>query len=250
MSSDKASDNPSSGMPENSNTTSSLTAKIQIRPARPEDRAAIVEMGMQVAAAGDSYHWYGANEEEQAEYWLDGESLQTFVATVDGAVAGMYWWKRKNTLLFDFCEFWCSRCAFGLIASASWCSLLLSVTAQGVYIVHPNKTGRGRHVGHCAYMVGVAFRGNRLGQLMCQHSLVEAKRAGFIAIQFNMVVSTNAAAVRSWQKSGFRIVGTLPKAYDHAKLGYVDAHVMYRLLDDVQIPDETDNSAVTPDRTL
>ena len=101
-------------------------------------------------------------------------------------------------------------------------------------------------------MVGVAFRGNRLGQLMCQHSLVEAKRAGFIAIQFNMVVSTNVAAVRSWQKSGFRIVGTLPKAYDHAELGYVDAHVMYRLLDDIQIPEETEDnhaSAVTADAT-
>jgi hypothetical protein len=27
-------------------------------------------------------------------------------------------------------------------------------------------------------------------------------------------------------------VGTLPKAYRHQKLGYVDVYVMYRLLDD------------------
>lgn len=30
---------------------------------------------------------------------------------------------------------------------------------------------------------------------------------------------------------GFKIVGTLPKAFNHIKLGYVDAYVMHRFLD-------------------
>jgi hypothetical protein len=40
------------------------------------------------------------------------------------------------------------------------------------------------------------------------------------------------AAINLWKRLGFSIVGTLPKAYRHRRLGYVDAYVMYRLLED------------------
>jgi hypothetical protein len=40
------------------------------------------------------------------------------------------------------------------------------------------------------------------------------------------------AAVLLWKKLGFSIVGTLPRAYRHKRLGYVDAYVMYQLLED------------------
>ena len=99
-------------------------------------------------------------------------------------------------------------------------------------------------MGHCAYMVSSQFRGRRLGRRLCQHSLSAAKERGFVAIQFNMVVSTNVAAVKSWQKCGFAIVGTLPRAYDHKDHGLVDAYVMYRLLDDIQVP----KKASTPEQ--
>jgi len=49
-------------------------------------------------------------------------------------------------------------------------------------------------------------------------------------MQFNFVVSTNERAVRLWQSFGFEIVGRLPKAFEHPKLGFVDAYVMYREL--------------------
>jgi ribosomal protein S18 acetylase RimI-like enzyme len=65
---------------------------------------------------------------------------------------------------------------------------------------------------------------------MCRFSLVEAKRLGFRAMQFNCVISTNTTAVRIWQKCGFDIIGTLPRAYQHAQLGLVDAYVMYQWL--------------------
>jgi 8-oxo-dGTP pyrophosphatase MutT (NUDIX family) len=52
-------------------------------------------------------------------------------------------------------------------------------------------------------------------------------------MQFNFVVSTNTRAVRLWQGLGFAIVGTLPKAFQHRDLGYVDAYVMHRSLDDL-----------------
>jgi hypothetical protein len=37
--------------------------------------------------------------------------------------------------------------------------------------------------------------------------------------------------VALWQKLGFTIVGTIPKAFRHRALGYVDAYVMHRFLD-------------------
>ena len=49
-------------------------------------------------------------------------------------------------------------------------------------------------------------------------------------MHFNLVVSTNEGAVRLWQKLGFEIAGTLPKAFDHPAQGLVDAHVLYKLL--------------------
>jgi ribosomal protein S18 acetylase RimI-like enzyme len=65
---------------------------------------------------------------------------------------------------------------------------------------------------------------------MCEHSLAYAKAAGFRAMQFNFVVSTNERAVRLWQMCGFEIVGRLPSAFNHPTRGYVDALVMFRTI--------------------
>ncbi|MBP3958472.1 hypothetical protein J8F10_24760 [Gemmata sp. G18] len=65
---------------------------------------------------------------------------------------------------------------------------------------------------------------------MCQHSLETAKRLGFTAMQFNFVVSTNASAVRAWERCGFAAVGRLPGAFQHKEHGFVDALVMFREL--------------------
>lgn len=66
---------------------------------------------------------------------------------------------------------------------------------------------------------------------MCQHSLEQARSQGFRAMQFNFVISTNEGAIRLWQKLGFQIVGRLPKAFLHPRLGFVDALVMYQTFD-------------------
>ncbi|MBA0089123.1 MAG: GNAT family N-acetyltransferase, partial [Acidobacteria bacterium Pan2503] len=49
-------------------------------------------------------------------------------------------------------------------------------------------------------------------------------------MQFNFVVSNNERAVQLWLKSGFEIVGRLPKAFEHPRVGFVDAYIMYRQL--------------------
>ena len=105
----------------------------------------------------------------------------------------------------------------------------------GMYRLVPNQVGLGAHVANASYMVSPAAQGVGVGLLLGRHSLDEARRLGYLAMQFNLVVSTNVAAIVLWKKIGFTIVGTLPRAFRHARLGYVDAHVMYQLLDDPAI---------------
>jgi ribosomal protein S18 acetylase RimI-like enzyme len=69
-----------------------------------------------------------------------------------------------------------------------------------------------------------------IGSRLCQHSLNEARRLGFRAMQFNLVVGTNTAGIRCWQRNGFQVVGTLPGAFRHRQFGYVDALVMVQAL--------------------
>jgi len=79
-------------------------------------------------------------------------------------------------------------------------------------------------------MVASAARGQGIGRAMAEHSLNEARRLGFRAMQFNFVVSTNESAIRLWKDLGFEIVGTLPGAFWHPEKGEIDAHVMFRSL--------------------
>jgi L-amino acid N-acyltransferase YncA len=103
----------------------------------------------------------------------------------------------------------------------------------GTYILKPNQPGLGSHIANASFMVSPVARGLGAGKRMGEHCLVEARQLGFRALQFNFVISTNEIAVRLWQQLGFQIVGTLPGAYRHSTLGFVEPYVMFRRLDDV-----------------
>jgi len=100
----------------------------------------------------------------------------------------------------------------------------------GTYWIKPNQPGRGSHVANAAFMVAPEAQGRGVGRRMGEHCLAEARRLGFRAMQFNLVVSTNEPAVALWKKLGFDIIATVPEAFDHRTLGLVDAYVMYRSL--------------------
>ena len=100
----------------------------------------------------------------------------------------------------------------------------------GSYYIKPNQPTLGGHVANCGYMVAEKARGMGVATQMCQHSQDEAVRLGYRAMQYNLVVKTNEPSVHLWQKMGFEIVGTLPGAFRHAELGYVDAYIMYKEL--------------------
>jgi len=101
----------------------------------------------------------------------------------------------------------------------------------GIFLLKPNQPGLGAHVANAAFMVAESARGSGVGRAMGEHCLAESRRLGFRAIQFNFVVSTNEAAVRLWKRLGFEIAATLPGAFRHAELGYVDVYVMFRTLE-------------------
>jgi len=98
----------------------------------------------------------------------------------------------------------------------------------GTYYLRPNSLCLGAHVANAGYVVAEHCRRQGIGSRLCQHSLQAARRLGFRAMQFNLVVSTNTAGIRCWQRNGFQEVGTLPGAFRHKQLGYVDALVMFQ----------------------
>jgi len=102
----------------------------------------------------------------------------------------------------------------------------------GTYFLKPNQPGRGSHVSNAGFMVAPSAQGRGVGRAMGEHCLAEARRLGFRAMQFNFVVSTNQPAVALWKKLGFEIIGTVPDAFDHPALGFVDTYVMFRSLDE------------------
>ncbi|WP_414614970.1 N-acetyltransferase family protein [Stenotrophomonas pavanii] len=100
----------------------------------------------------------------------------------------------------------------------------------GMYKMGPNFPDLGAHVASATYVVDAAARGRGVGRALVEHSLERARAEGFLAMQFNYVVSTNGPAVALYRKLGFAVVGTLPEAFRHRESGLVDVFVMHRFL--------------------
>ncbi|MFN7899298.1 MAG: GNAT family N-acetyltransferase [Synechococcaceae cyanobacterium] len=100
----------------------------------------------------------------------------------------------------------------------------------GTYYLKPNALALGAHVANAGYVVAPHCRRQGLGSQLCQHSLHTARQLGYRLMQFNLVVSTNTAGLRCWRRNGFQIVGSVPGAFRHPRLGYVDAVVMVQSL--------------------
>jgi GNAT superfamily N-acetyltransferase len=160
---------------------------ITIRPATPADADAIWRIFQDVVATGDTYVFAAGTPREEGVGYFLGPGIASFVAEMDGGVAGMY----------------------KLIA---------------------NRRDRGSHVANASFMVAPSAAGRGVGTALGEHCLDEARRRGFLAMQFNFVVSTNTRAVQLWQRLGFAIAGVLPQAFRHERLGLVDAYVMHRFL--------------------
>ncbi len=162
-----------------------------IRTATPEDWPQIWPTFRQIVAAGETYAYPEDLTSDQArDYWLEPPPGYAVVAVDDGR---------------------------GLDGG------LLGTAKTG-----PNRPGRGAHIATASFMVSPAAQGRGVGRALGEHVLAWARAAGYHGMQFNAVVETNTAAVRLWQALGFRIIGTVPDAFDSAAHGLVGLHVMYQ----------------------
>lgn len=123
----------------------------------------------------------------------------------------------------DALTYWCGPEKATFVAEADGALL-------GTYYIRPNQAGGGAHVCNCGYITAPEARGKGVARAMLAHSLEEALRQGYRAMQYNFVVSTNTRAIATWERAGFDIVGRLPEAFHHPTEGYVDALVMFKPL--------------------
>ena len=100
----------------------------------------------------------------------------------------------------------------------------------GTFFIQNNQPGLGSHVANAGYAVATKMAGRGIGKFMGEYSLTEAKKLGYTAMQFNLVVKSNEKAVALWKKIGFEIIGEIPDAFKHAKNGLTNAYIMYRNL--------------------
>ncbi len=183
------------------------TAPTQIRQATPADQDRIWKIFQEVVVRGDTYAFdRDISRENALAYWFQ-PGANTYVAEEFSTNQGSGGSQGRQLV--------------------------------GTYILKSNQSGGGSHVANAAFMVARDARGQGIGRAMGEHCLSEARRLGFLAIQFNFVVSTNEAAVHLWQKLGFKIVGALPRAFLHPDKGFIDVYIMFRSLAD-------DSSAKAP----
>ncbi|WP_317171843.1 GNAT family N-acetyltransferase [Spirosoma validum] len=100
----------------------------------------------------------------------------------------------------------------------------------GTFVIKDNQPDLGSHIANASYMTSPHCSGKGVGRTMGEFSLEEAKRLGYKAMQFNIVIKSNERAVRLWQKLGFSILGEIPEAFNHQKNGLTNAYIMYRKL--------------------
>lgn len=106
-------------------------------------------------------------------------------------------------------------------------------TIVGVYYLRPDQGGPGSHICNAGYVIAEAARGKGYAVALCLQSQEQARAMGFRGMKFNLVVSANKAALKAWKRAGMDIIGTVPGAFHHPIDGFVDAHIMFRVLNRV-----------------
>lgn len=120
-------------------------------------------------------------------------------------------------------NYWCGNDKFTYSAS-------IDDRIVGTFIINDNQPGLGSHVANASYMTLPTDFKKGIGKAMGVFSIDKAKRLGYEYMQFNSAVKSNERAVALWKKLGFKIVGEVPEAFNHKKLGLTNAYIMWRKL--------------------
>jgi L-amino acid N-acyltransferase YncA len=100
----------------------------------------------------------------------------------------------------------------------------------GTFTLKNNQPDMGSHIANASYMMDPQHSGMGIGKIMGEYSVEEARRLGYLAMQFNIVIKSNQRAVNLWKGLGFKILGEIPDALNHPVLGMTNAYVMHRAL--------------------
>jgi GNAT superfamily N-acetyltransferase len=119
----------------------------------------------------------------------------------------------------DFDDYWIAHSSAVWIARAGG-------KLVGAYYLKPNFVGKAAHIANAGYFVVESHRRKGLGRAMVEHSLPEARRLGFDALQFNLVFASNPARAL-YRQLGFMEVGRIPAAVDGE-----DAIIYWRSLEE------------------
>ena len=130
----------------------------------------------------------------------------------------------------DAFEYWFGKGVTSFVMESDESDNDPSEKILGFYKIIQNHRGRGSHVANASFMVSRETRGKGIGRKMGEDCIRVAREMGFRAIQFNFVISTNEPAMKLWKSLGFRELCRLPGAFNHKKLGYVDAVIFYQEL--------------------
>lgn len=121
----------------------------------------------------------------------------------------------------DFDDYWVAHSA--AVSVAHFGGYLV-----GAYYLKPNFVGRAAHIANAGYFVLAPYRSTGVGRTMVEHSLRQARRLGFDAMQFNLVFESNPAR-GMYEKLGFEEVGRIPDAVEGE-----DALIYWRSLEDIE----------------
>lgn len=168
-----------------------MLCAMEIREATEQDWPAMWRLMQPIIAAGQTYAWDRAMSEDRVRaYWTHQPPLP----------AG-------RTLV-----------------------AVLDGSVAGTAEFHPNFGGPGSHIANAGFMVDPAYAGRGVGRALGEYVVAAAREQGFLAMQFNAVVSTNVHAVKLWQSLGFSILATIPDGFRHPEQGFVGLHIMHRKL--------------------
>jgi L-amino acid N-acyltransferase YncA len=114
------------------------------------------------------------------------------------------------------------------LAPAPWSTTVAVEAGQvlGAATMGPNQSGPGSHISNANFIVLKDARGRGVGRALVEDTIARARAAGFAGMQFNAVTESNPA-VALYEQLGFEIIGTVPGAFRHPRLGPVGLHVMY-----------------------
>lgn len=120
----------------------------------------------------------------------------------------------EDGIAFPQEEFLTKKTGSEIFAEQTYCGVAVeNEKVLGLYILHPNNIGRCGHIANASYAVDADCRGKHIGEKLVSDCLEQAKKAGFLVMQFNAVVESNIHARHLYERLGFVQLGTIPKGF-------------------------------------